>query len=325
MSDNNNSAGLTTFDLVNKYVETTKLRQGNPELFVGTKIGNPAFDTNVGGFRDGWYVVLGGAQKSGKSTILMAWSLLFAKNEKTKGMYFSYEMGLNDLGARLLSSTTRIPYNKFRDLTLTDHDWENIDRQTKIFANHNFLWFFGIPPTLEFLLGSVGKNEDTNKIVVDYLQLMRGGPKTSNRQEEVEFISRTMKELAGGDKRLVMAGSQLHRTGVNAKEWKATDFRNTGAIEQDADLAMIVAERTDPDGTKRPDLRDIHVVANRHGPQNFSVTIGFYGDMSTINSDPSPEDLGPRTPSIQAAVNKYINEPFVNPRQQRRDPDAIPF
>jgi replicative DNA helicase len=188
-------------------------------------------------------------------------------------IYFSLEMGHLELTQRLLSSEGRVDATHLRNGSMTDGDWQKITKAMGKLADAP-LWIDDNPNTsvmeirakarrLKSRLGDIGL------IVVDYLQLMSGRSNAESRQVEISEISRGLKILARELETPVMALSQLSR----ALELRAdkrpmlADLRESGAIEQDADVVMFLYrdEIYNPD-TADKGMAEVIVAKHRNGP-----------------------------------------------------------
>lgn len=225
------------------YIEKMK-KLGNSHL-TGQTTGFFDLDKRTTGFNEGDLIILAARPAMGKTALVL--NMALANVEANKGViFFSLEMPAEQLMLRMLAAKTSIPLQNLRKGDLDDQQWSNL---TGAFEDLNRKKLFvddGGSVNINQLRARVRKlaqNEDNNisMVVIDYLQLMQGvGNK--DRHQEVSDISRGLKMLAREMKIPIIALSQLNR-GVESRPDKRpmlSDLRESGAIEQDADIIMFV-------------------------------------------------------------------------------------
>jgi replicative DNA helicase len=188
------------------------------------------------------------------------------------GVLFSLEMGKSEITMRLLSAEARIPLTRIRTGTLNDDDWTKLARRMGEVAQAPM--FIDDSPNLTMMeirakARRLKQRHDLKLIVVDYLQLMSSNKRVENRQQEVADMSRSLKLLAKEIQVPVVAISQLNRGAEQRsdKRPQLSDLRESGAIEQDADLVILLHredayERESP----RAGEADLIVAKHRNGP-----------------------------------------------------------
>ncbi len=225
------------------YIEKMK-KLGNKHL-IGQTTGFDSLDRRTTGFNEGDLVIIAARPAMGKTAIVLNMAL---KNvEQNKGViFFSLEMPAEQLMLRMLSAKTSIPLQNLRKGDMDDRQWSNL---SAAFDNLNSKKLFvddGGSVNINQLRARVRKlaqNEQNNisLVIIDYLQLMQGlGNK--DRHQEVSDISRGLKMLARELKIPIVALSQLNRGLENRPDKRPmlSDLRESGAIEQDADIIMFV-------------------------------------------------------------------------------------
>jgi len=185
---------------------------------------------------------------------------------------FSLEMGKSEITMRLLSAEARIPLTRIRTGTLTDDDWTKLARRMGEVAQAPM--FIDDSPNLTMMeirakARRLRQRQDLRLIVVDYLQLMTSPKRVESRQQEVAEMSRSLKLLAKELEVPVVAISQLNRGAEQRSDKKPqlSDLRESGAIEQDADMVILLHredayERESP----RAGEADLIVAKHRNGP-----------------------------------------------------------
>jgi replicative DNA helicase len=184
---------------------------------------------------------------------------------------FSLEMSKNEITMRLLSAEGRVPLHHMRSGTMTDDDWTRLARCMGEVAEAPLYIDDSANLTMMEIRAKARRlkqRHDLRLLVVDYLQLMSGNKKAESRQQEVSEISRSLKLLAKELEIPVIAMSQLNRGSEQRadKQPQLSDLRESGAIEQDADLVILLyredmIERESP----RAGEADFIVAKHRNG------------------------------------------------------------
>ncbi|MFW2601998.1 replicative DNA helicase [Aliarcobacter butzleri] len=225
------------------YIEKMK-KLGNKHL-IGETTGFDALDRRTTGFNEGDLVIIAARPAMGKTALVLNMAL---KNvERGKGViFFSLEMPAEQLMLRMLSVKTSIPLQNLRKGDMDDAQWSNLSAAFDSLNTKKLFVDDGGSVNINQLRARVRKlaqNEDNNikLVIIDYLQLMQGIG-TKDRHQEVSDISRGLKMLARELKIPIIALSQLNR-GLESRPDKRpmlSDLRESGAIEQDADIIMFV-------------------------------------------------------------------------------------
>lgn len=224
-------------------------------LASGVQMGVPSglidLDDITNGFQGGQMIIVAARPGIGKSTLGLDIARHAAVELKLTSAVFSLEMSADEINQRMLSSLAKVRLKDMRAGKLTDEDWTKIGRVAGDLMEAP-LWIDDSPNlTLNDIRTKARRlkqSEDLKLMVVDYLQLMVGG-KAENRQQEVSQISRTMKLIAKELDIPVIAISQLNR-GVEQRQDKRpllSDLRESGSLEQDADMVILI---------NRPDYYD---------------------------------------------------------------------
>jgi len=225
------------------YIEKMK-KLGNKHL-IGETTGFEDLDRKTTGFNEGDLIIIAARPAMGKTALVLNMAL---KNvEAQKGViFFSLEMPAEQLMLRMLAAKTSIPLQNLRKGDMSDNEWSQLSGAFEDLNTKKLFVDDGGSININQLRARVRKlaqNEDNNisLVIIDYLQLMQGtGGK--DRHQEVSEISRGLKMLAREMKIPIIALSQLNR-GVESRPDKRpmlSDLRESGAIEQDADIIMFV-------------------------------------------------------------------------------------
>ena len=244
----------------------------NGGKITGVPTGFKELDEVVNGFQNSNLVVIAARPAMGKT----AFSLNIAEQTAVKNgstvMIFSLEMSKEQLGQRLLSSEARVDLKKLQRGKLESDDWKRINialdelNKAKIFIDDTpEVSFAEIRNKCRRLKAEHG----LDMVLVDYMQLMKSPEKADNRQAEISAISRNLKLLAREMDCPVVAISQLSRGPEQRQDHhpNLADLRESGAIEQDADLVIFLYrdEYYNPDTTQKPGICEVDVAKNRHG------------------------------------------------------------
>ncbi|MDJ0756759.1 MAG: replicative DNA helicase [Ardenticatenaceae bacterium] len=201
---------------------------------------------------------------------------------------FNLEMSGEQLVQRMLASETRIDIQRLRRGNLQDHEWpifyEAVQRlsATRIFIDDTPSI---TPLQLRTKCRRLYAEHGIDLVMIDYLQLMQADRSIGNRVQEIGDISRGLKQLAREIDVPVLAAAQLSR-GVESRQDKRpllSDLRDSGSIEQDADIVMFIYrdEYYNPETTDRPNIAEINVAKHRNGP-TATVDLYWNGELASF-------------------------------------------
>lgn len=236
----------------------------------------------IGGLRPGALYVVGARPAVGKSVVAL--QLAKALTNEGSVAFVSLEMSEADLQKRAVSSDAQIDIGRIMDSKLTPGDWVKVRDSRERFMSVPIAVLDNSSATITDIkrfARSVNRRKPLAGIVVDYLQLMSPGP--GDRRDRHEFVadmSRQLKILAMDLQVPVIALSQLNRSGEGRepREPKLSDLRESGAIEQDADVVILLHREIM--GDKKSDMYML-VAKNRHGSTNVAE-LSFWGHYSEI-------------------------------------------
>ncbi len=255
----------------------------------GTMVGVPTgftdLDALTNGLHPGQLVVVAARPGLGKSTLALDFARSASIKHGLTSVIFSLEMTRNEITMRLLSAEARVGLHHMRTGSLGDDDWTKLARKMSEVASAPL--FIDDSPNMTMMeirakCRRLKQRHDLKLIVVDYLQLMSSGKRVESRQQEVAEFSRALKLLAKELGLPVVALSQLNRGPEQRTDKKPmlSDLRESGSIEQDADLVMLLHredayERESP----RAGEADFIIAKHRNGP-TATVTVAFQGHYS---------------------------------------------
>lgn len=266
----------------------------NPITGLGT--GLVDFDEKTAGLQPGDLVVIAGRPSMGKTSFAMNLAEHAAIRDKVPTAIFSMEMPGQQLAMRMISSLGRIDQSKVRTGRLSDTDWPRITSAATLIAEAPM--FIDDSPALSpteirARARRLKREHGLGLIVVDYLQLMQVPGNKENRTTEISEISRSLKSLAKELSVPVIALSQLNRNLEQRpnKRPVMSDLRESGGIEQDADLIVFIY-RDEVYNPESPDkgTAEIIIAKQRNGPTG-TVRLTFLGQYTRFENFAS-EDYG---------------------------------
>jgi replicative DNA helicase len=295
-----------SFEAIEEYKDT----KGG---LVGFPSGYADLDALTAGFHRGDLIIIAGRPSMGKSALALNITENFCLESGRAAAFFSLEMSKEQLALRMICGRARISSHRLRTGRLSETDYERLGRYGTPLAEANI--YIDDSPTMTVLemrakARRLASQTDLGLIIIDYLQMMTGSRRAENRQQEISLISRGLKGLAKELNVPVMACSQLSRMVEQRggdRRPQLSDLRESGAIEQDADVVMFVyrpeyyLSGLDPDDPKLLAAKgraEIIVAKQRNGPTG-TVTLSFVRDFArfeslaagfTAQAGPSDED-----------------------------------
>lgn len=280
-----------TFERIDElHRERGKLR-GLPTGFI-------ELDKKLGGLQKSDLVILAARPSMGKTSLALDIMRYVAVYTKTPVGIFSLEMSKDQLVDRLLAAQSDIDFWKIRTGQLADDDFEKLQEGMGILADAPIYIDDAAGGNIMEIRTKARRLQTEHKlglIVVDYLQLM-AGRSTENRVQEVSEISRSLKILARELNVPVLALSQLSR-GVENRPDKVpqlADLRESGSIEQDADVVMFIYREDMYKGreSSRPNIAEIHIKKHRNGPTG-QVDLYFEAERTSFRNLDKSFDTSP--------------------------------
>lgn len=212
----------------------------------GASTGYSELDDMTSGLQKGDLIIVAGRPSMGKTTFSMNLAEFIAVNDKKPVAIFSMEMPAEQLVLRMFASMGRVPLNDIRTGKIREEDWPRIGMAVKTFGETQ-LFIDDTPAMSPTEIRAKARrlqreHGQLGLIVIDYLQLMQSGNKSENRATEISEISRGLKALAKELECPVIALSQLNRSLEQRPNKRPimSDLRESGAIEQDADVIMFI-------------------------------------------------------------------------------------
>ena len=271
--------------LIQVYDRLTKLSQ-DPEALRGTPTGYTALDNVIVGMQEADLVLIGARPGMGKTSFAMNIATEAAIRTKKTECVFSLEMSAEQLANRMLSSEAQIDSYKMRSGTLSAEDWNAIAYASSRLSETEILIDDTPGVTVTAMKSKLRRVKNLGLVVVDYLQLMQGDRHNDNRVQEVGDISRGLKLLAKELAIPVICCAQLSRGPENRPDKRPmlSDLRDSGAIEQDADIVMFLyRDEYYKDETTDQSVAEVIVAKNRHGSLD-KVKLGWIGRFTKFTN-----------------------------------------
>ena len=306
--------------LIRKAIEQIDTVRNNKGNFSGVTSGLTALDRLTSGWQKSDLVIIAARPAMGKTALVLSVARNAAVDFNKPVAIFSLEMSSLQLVTRLISSESELSGEKLKKGTLVDHEYEQLNNKIKRLAEAP-LFIDDTPGLSVFELRAKARRlKEQHKIemiIVDYLQLMTaGGEGKGNREQEIATISRSLKGLAKELEVPVIALSQLSRaveTRGGDKRPQLSDLRESGAIEQDADLVMFIHRpeyyniTEDENGMDTRGMAELIIAKHRNGPVDSAKTryIGQFtkfADLDAMDHDLNYQSDSAITPSTDFDV-----------------------
>lgn len=249
-------------------IELASKTSGN---VTGIPSGFVDLDYKTAGFQNSDLILFAARPAMGKTAFVLNLAEYIVLKKDLPAVIFSLEMSKEQLVNRLLSQESKVDSGNIRTGNLSDSDWEKLIESASIVGNSKLI----IDDTSSISIGELRSKcrkykleYDIKIIIIDYLQLMSGSGKNESRQQEISEISRALKGLARELNVPVIAISQLSRAVESRPDHRPmlSDLRESGAIEQDADVVMFLYrdEYYNPD-TEEKNIAEVIIAKQRHG------------------------------------------------------------
>jgi replicative DNA helicase len=259
-------------DLVKKSIEKIDQLYQRKEHVTGLPTGFVEFDRMTSGLQSADLVILAGRPSMGKSAFAASIIEYIGIEKKQAVALFSLEMSKEQLVQRMLCSQAKVDAHKVRSGFLSPSDWPKLTMAAgKLSASHIYIDDTPAISAMELRAKArrLKANYNIGLIVLDYLQLMQGGLRSESRQQEISEISRSLKALARELEVPLIALSQLSRAVESRQDHRPmlSDLRESGAIEQDADVVvLLMREEYYRPTEENKGIAEVIVAKQRNGP-----------------------------------------------------------
>jgi replicative DNA helicase len=310
-------------DLIAQAIEHIQEASRREDSLSGVPSGYTKLDRLTSGWQKSDLIVVAARPSMGKTAFALSMARNVAVDHKRPVAIFSLEMSCMQLVNRLIVSETELPSERIRNGRLQDYEWQQLDHRIKKLLEAP-VFIDDTPAISIFELRAKCRRlkiqHDIQLIVVDYLQLMTGPyDQRGNREQEVSNISRSLKAIAKELDVPIVALSQLNRsveTRTGDRKPQLSDLRESGAIEQDADLVIFIhrPERygltEDEDGNSLVGIANIILAKHRNG-QTGEIQLRFKDHLAKFI------DLEAETIGIMA--DEGIPEPLTLSSKMNHD------
>jgi replicative DNA helicase len=278
-------------ELVDQAMEDLEKIQNRESAFAGVPTGFQDVDALLSGMQSGNLIVVAARPGVGKSSFVTNLARNVAVDSTKPVAMFSLEMSRWEIGMRLLCAEARVPWDLIRNKRVAADDWSRIAQAADTLHDSPLYIVDSGNVTLVDIRAKArrlsARKQGLGLIIVDYLQLMSHTRRVDNRQQEIAEISRGLKMLAKELHIPVIAVSQLNRDPERRQDKRPqlSDLRESGAIEQDADVVMFI-HRDDMDPAKKG-LADLIVAKHRNGPTG-TIPLTFLPHLTQFRNFHAP-------------------------------------
>jgi len=277
-------------DVLKDYVTNLEQLSKQDGEITGLHTGFDALDKMTSGLQKNDLIIVAARPAMGKTAFALNVAQNVAKLNEANVAIFSLEMGAEQLVGRFLSAESRIDSYKLRTGKLEVDDWRSLKIATDVLSTARIF----IDDTPGIKIGqlrakcrALHKQHKLGLVVIDYLQLMQGNTGGLNRQLEISEISRTLKEIAREFEIPVVALSQLSRQ-VESREDKRpvmSDLRESGSIEQDADIVTFLLREDYYRKPEEPKDNMVEIIFGKHrNGSTGSIKLGFRGEHARFEN-----------------------------------------
>lgn len=302
LSQKNMKTDYTQIDpVIRNAIDVIQKAAANKDGLTGVATGYHKLDDITSGWQPSDLIIIAGRPAMGKTSFALSMAKNIAADYQVPMAFFSLEMSNTQLVNRLISNVCEIQGSKILNGQLRPDEWDRLDKRVNNLLGAP-LYVDDTPGLSVFELRTkarrLAKEHKIGIIMIDYLQLMNAnGMRFSSRQEEVSTISRSLKSLAKELNIPIIALSQLNRgvesrEGLEGKRPQLSDLRESGAIEQDADMVLFVHRPEyyhiyqDDNGRDLRGMAQIIIAKHRKGATG-DVLLTFRGEFTRFEN---PED-----------------------------------
>lgn len=282
-------------ELMWKTMERIEARHRGDETIRGVPSGFTDLDHKTNGFQPSDLIIVAARPSMGKTAFCLNVAVNAALEANLPTAIFSLEMSQDQLMERLIAAESFVDLHRLRSGKLRDDDYPKMSRAAGLLGTAP-LWIDDTPALTLLELRSKARRlkaeHDIGLFVLDYLQLLRGPSRAESRQEEISFISRSLKALARELETPVIALSQLSRAPEQRggdRRPQLSDLRDSGAIEQDADLVLFIyraemyASLMERDDGSLEGVAELILAKHRNGPTG-TIKLAFHKQYTRFDN-----------------------------------------
>ena len=280
-------------DVLVGVLENLRILADDPQAASGTPTGFSGVDKMLVGMGESDLIILGARPGMGKTSFALNIATNVATSQKKSVCVFSLEMSAEQLVSRLLSSEAMVESYALRSGQLTPEDWKKIADASAKLAQTDLYIDDTSGMTVTAMKAKLRRVENLGLVVIDYLGLMESEQRSDNRAQEVSVISRGLKLMAKELRVPILCCAQLNRgnEGRTDKRPQLSDLRDSGSIEQDADVVMFLyrdeyyknATENGAPEQQEGNVAEVIIQKNRHGSQG-TVKMGWIGSFTKFRT-----------------------------------------
>lgn len=275
--------GLTRISdvIVDTFTHLSEISGPDADQFLGEKTGFSDLDKITTGLNKTDLIVLAARPAMGKSALALNMAVNCCKSTKRDVVIFSLEMGKEQLASRMLASEALVNNTLLRTGQLENEDWAKIAAAADTLSQLPIYFDDGAGMTVPQMKAKLRRLKNLGLVVIDYIQLMESTNKNAGRVEVVSEITRQLKLMAKELNVPVIALSQLSRKAENREDKRPmlSDLRESGSIEQDADIIMFLYRDSYYNKENDQSLAECIVAKNRHGTID-TVNLSWIGEYT---------------------------------------------
>lgn len=258
------------------YDHLNKLTSEDKEQYLGIRTGFSELDKYTTGLNNSDFILIGARPAMGKTSFALNLARNVSLLSKRKTVFFSLEMSKEQLAQRLLASEAGVSSSLLRTGELSKDEWLRLGTAAAVFNDVELYLDDTASITVPEMKSRIRRMRDVQCVIIDYLGLMQSGKRTENRVQEVSDITRSLKMMAKDLNIPIVCCAQLSRgTEGRGKSHRPqlADLRESGSIEQDADIVMFLYREdyysADKDEAEKeqidPNITELIISKNRHG------------------------------------------------------------
>ena len=276
--------------LTGETLELIEALRGRQVAVTGIPTGFRDLDALTAGFHNSEFIVIAARPSMGKTALcLNISSYVGVKTDYAVG-FFSLEMSKEQLILRLLCAEAKIDLQKVRTGFISEKEFYGLKQSAEILSGAKIFVDESAALSVMEMKAKARRlkmEQDLNLVFIDYIQLMRAGGRFENRNQEISYISRSLKELAKELQIPVVGISQLSRAPEKGRSKpipQLSDLRESGAIEQDADVVIFIyrPEFYNPDDDSLKGMAEVNVAKQRNGPTG-KANLAFLNKFARFN------------------------------------------
>ena len=291
------------------YLESLKNRK---TIITGVPSGFKDLDGMTNGFQEGDLIVIAGRPGMGKTSLAVNIALNASLDYEKKVGIFTLEVSARQLVLKMIASLSNVDMRKLRTGFFERDDWDRVVKaidklkNAKIYVDETSLL---TSIDIRTKARKLKMEKDIDILIIDYLQLIEGKSASANRTQQISEISRSLKILAKELNIPVLALSQLNRAVESREDKRPTpaDLRESGSIEQDADIIMLLyRDEVYNKNTTEKGVAEVNIAKQRNGPQGV-IKLQFESRIATFRDLSKRQDIPPEAQDSMDATLDFID------------------